>query len=245
MSGTFIIIGATSGLAKAFARKAAAQQYRLVLAGRDMTELEILAADLRLRGAPVVTPLAYDAADPQAALDLLALAKQLDGPISLYWAAGLMPDEAAMRMDPALCQQMIATNYTGAVLATNALLPLFETQRSGHVILIGSVAGDRGRKKNHLYGASKAGLQAYAEGVGALLSSHQVPVLLVKPGVMDTAMTWGIPGPPLPMGAPEALAEACWKKMRSGGTLYFPWFWWGIMMIIRHLPRKIFNRLNF
>ncbi len=243
--GTWIILGATSAMARAFARKAALEGCALVLAGRDMTELTAMATDLTLRGSPHVQPLQFDANNPDAIGALANTAKTCVLPISVFLAFGQMPDESMMRVDPSLCAQMIDTNYTGAVLALNALLPILQGQRSGSVVIVGSVAGDRGRKKNFLYGSSKAGLHAYASGLAAHLSSFNVPVLLVKPGVVDTAMTWGLKNPPVPLGTPEGLAEACWKKTGKGGVLYYPWFWWGIMTLIRHLPRKIFNKLNF
>lgn len=243
--GTWIILGATSAMARAFTRKAASEGYALILAGRDVNELNLLAEDASLRGAAMATVLRYDASDPAALAELATAAKTAVLPINLYVAVGQMPDEALMRVDPELCANMIDTNYTGIVLAINALLPTFESQQSGQIILLGSVAGDRGRKKNFIYGSSKAGLHAYASGLAAHLSLFKVPVLLVKPGVIDTAMTWGLKNPPVPLGTPEGLADACWKKAPKGGVLYYPWFWWGIMMMIRHLPRQIFNKLNF
>ena len=245
MSGTWIILGASSSLAKAFSRHAATYGSSLILAGRDMPEINTLAADLCLRGAPSVQTLPFDATDPQNLPALMDAAAAAQGPVSVYMAIGQMPEEGGMRIDPELCAQMIAANYTGAVLALNSLLPLFQAQQAGRIIIIGSVAGDRGRKKNYLYGSSKAGLHVYAEGLAAHLSAYNVPVLLVKPGVMDTAMTWGLQNPPLPLGLPPGLAAACWKKSVNGGVLYYPWFWKHIMLIIRHLPRAIFNRLNF
>lgn len=243
--GTFIILGATSAIARAFTRKAASEGYTLVLGGRDTEDLAALAQDAQLRGAPLVQVLPFDASDPAAINDLLTVAKTVPLSLNLFLAFGQMPEEALMRVDPALCASMIATNYTGAVLAVNALLPMFEAQQSGRIIILGSVAGDRGRKKNFIYGSSKAGLHAYAQGLAAHLSAYKVPVLLVKPGVIDTAMTWGLQNPPVPIGTPEGLAEACWKRSAKGGVLYYPWFWFGIMTLIRHLPRFIFNRLNF
>lgn len=245
-NGTWIILGATSAMARAFARKAASEGCSLVLAGRDEAELAALAVDAQLRGAPSVHTLPFEANDPAAIARLAELAQQITAlPLHVFLAFGQMPEETLMRADPALCAQMIHTNYTAAVLAVNALLPVFEHHRAGSIVLLGSVAGDRGRKKNFLYGSSKAGLHAYAQGLAAHLSAFGVPVLLVKPGVIDTAMTWGLKNPPVPIGQPDGLAKACWKKAPKGGTLYYPWFWWGIMTLIRHLPRQIFNRLNF
>ena len=245
MSATWLILGATSAMAKAFARQAAGQGAHLILAGRDMSEIELLAQDCRLRGAPSATALSFDATQVSDLKRLVTATEAAAHPLSIFLAFGAMPEEGTMRIEPELCARMIHTNYTGAVLAIDALLPQLEEQKAGAVVLVGSVAGDRGRKKNFRYGSSKAGLAAYAQGLAAHLSDYGVPVTLVKPGVIDTAMTWGLKGPPLPLGSPEGLAQACWKKAPKGGTLYFPWFWWGIMGLIIHLPRKIFNKLNF
>ncbi len=245
MTGTWIILGAGSALAKAFAREAAKHGAHLILAGRNPQELATQEQDLRLRGAASVTCALFDAMNEQHRGALVAMAAQAKAPVSLYWAIGTMPEEAAMRADAVLCTQMVNSNFTSAMLTCNALLPLFEQQKAGAIVLLGSVAGDRGRKKNYQYGASKAGLAAYAQGLAAHLSAFQVPVLLVKPGVMDTPMTWGKKNPPLPLGVPEGLAKVCWQRAARGGTLYYPWFWWPIMLAILHLPRKIFNKLNF
>lgn len=245
MSGTWIILGATSGMARAFARKAAEEKCALLLAGRDQNELNILAADLHLRGSPDVSVINFDARDKHSRTALVEKTKDLPGPISVFLAFGTMPPEEALRHEPDLCAEMMAANYIGAALVLNALTPLFEARKSGSVIVLGSVAGDRGRKKNYLYGSSKAGLHAYVQGLAAHLSDFNVPVLLVKPGVIDTGMTWGLKNPPLPLGTPEGLATACWAKAQKGGVLYFPWFWRFVMLAIIHLPRKIFNKLNF
>lgn len=245
MTTTWMILGATSAIARAFARRAASEGCGLILAGRDATELNALATDMILRGAGHVSVLPFDASHPEAIGNLADAARAASQPVSVFLAFGMMPDENLMTVDADLCARMIDTNYTAPVLALNALLPLFEHQQGGRIVVLGSVAGDRGRKKNYLYGSSKAGLHAYVGGLAARLSAVKVPVLLVKPGVIDTAMTWGLKNPPLPLGTPEGLADACWKKSAKGGVLYYPWFWWGVMTIIKHLPRQIFNRLNF
>lgn len=245
MSGTWLILGATSAIARAFARKAASEGAFLILAGRDAGEIGLIAADCKLRGAGGATVLVFDATSTSDLKKLVTATEAAPKPLSIFLAFGAMPEEGTLRTSPDLCAKMIATNYTGAVLAIDSLLPQLEAQKAGAVVIIGSVAGDRGRKKNFRYGSSKAGLHAYAQGLGAHLSGYNVPVTIVKPGVIDTAMTWGLKNPPVPVGSPDGLASACWKKAPGGGTLYFPWFWWGIMGLIIHLPRRIFNKLNF
>lgn len=247
MGGSWIILGATSPIARAYASLVASEgDTHIILAGRDSVEMEASAMDMRMRdGAADVQVMAFDANDGNSYAALAERAETLPKPVNVFLAFGQMPEQDAMLAHPAVCAQMIAATYTGAVLALNALTPFFERQKGGEIVVLGSVAGDRGRKKNYLYGSAKAGLHAYVQGIAARLSSFGVRVLLVKPGVIDTGMTWGLKNPPLPLGTPEGLALAIRKKSRRGGVLYFPWFWRYIMLVITHLPRFIFNRLNF
>ncbi len=247
MSGSWIILGATSTIARAFAREVARQRgVTLLLAGRAVTEIEADAADLRLRThAADVQVIPFDARDTASFQALAQRAQTLPRPVSVFLAFGAMPPQEEMIADAKLCASMITATYTGAVQVLNALTPLLEAQKAGSVVVLGSVAGDRGRKKNYLYGSAKAGLHAFTQGLAARLSGSGVSVLLVKPGVIDTAMTWGLKNPPLPLGQPDGLARACLRRARKGGVLYYPWFWRWVMLIILHLPRRIFNRLNF
>lgn len=247
MSGSWIILGATSTLARAFAREVAKRgDCTLLLAGRAVTEIAADAADLRLRARETqVEVIGFDARDSASIQALAQRAHTLPRPVNVFLAFGTMPPQEEMIADAKLCASMITATYTGAVLTLNALTPLLEEQKAGSVVVLGSVAGDRGRKKNYLYGSAKAGLHAFTQGLAAHLSTAGVSVLLVKPGVMDTAMTWGLKNPPLPLGQPEGLARACLRRAPQGGVLYYPWFWRWIMLILTHLPRRIFNRLNF
>ncbi len=246
MSGSWIILGASSALAQAFAHQIAQENCSILLAGRNTRELDATAADLAIRYNNYnISTILFDTqrADCYSALQQHAI--QLPKPINIYVAIGSMPDQQIMLAQTDVCAEMVLSTYTGIVLAINSLVPLFQEQMGGSIVVLGSVAGDRGRKKNFLYGSAKAGLEAYCQGLRALLSTAKIKVLLVKPGVMDTPMTWGLKNPPLPIGDPETLAKACVRKAKKGGVLYFPRFWKYIMLIIRHLPTAIFNRLNF
>lgn len=246
MSGSWIILGASSALAQAFAHQIAQENCSILLTGRNTNELDSTAADLAIRYNNYnISTMLFDTRHADCYNDLQKHAAQLPRPINLYVAIGSMPDQQIMLSQTNVCAEMVLSTFTGVILAINGLVPLFQEQMGGSIVVLGSVAGDRGRKKNFLYGSAKAGLEAYCQGLGALLSAAKVKVLLVKPGVMDTPMTWGLKNPPLPIGDPEALAKACLRKAKKGGVLYFPGFWKYIMLIIRHLPTVIFNRLNF
>jgi len=111
-------------------------------------------------------------------------------------------------------------------------------------VALGSVAGDRGRLKNYVYGAAKAGLHTYLQGLRARGVRSGVQVVTVKPGFVDTAMTWGLPGMFL-VASPDAIAAACLSAVaKKRDVIYAPFFWWGIMTIIRHIPERIFKKLN-
>lgn len=251
-SGSWIILGATSAIAQAFAREVVRTTSArkepvppLLLAARNTAALDADAAHLRLTTPARIETVVFEAGNTANLETLVETARRLPAPINVFVALGAMPEQDAMRQDSTLFNRMVLATYTGPVQVLNALTPLLEAQRGGAVILLGSVAGDRGRKKNYLYGSAKAGLHAFTQGLAAHLSSFSVSVLLVKPGVIDTAMTWGLKNPPLPLGTPEGLARACLRRASRGGVLFYPWFWRWIMLIITHLPRRIFNKLNF
>jgi short-subunit dehydrogenase len=238
---TWYVLGATSPLARAFAIEAAGHGAKLVLAARDTDELETIAGDLRLRREAEVSTEIVDAAKPESVSALAARIKSEAAPLALFIGHGIMPDEA----DHGLTSQLWQVNTLSIINLLNELTAKLEADKAGQVVVVGSVAGDRGRASNYQYGATKAGLAAFVEGFGQRMSRAGVKVLLVKPGMMDTRMTWGMKASPIPLGTPEGLAKAMWKKAAKGGTLYYPWFWFFIMKLIRELPHGIFNKTKF
>ena len=131
---------------------------------------------------------------------------------------------------------MLTTNFTGPVALIQALAPRFEAQRGGRIVVIGSVAGDRGRRKNYLYGSAKAGLGLYADGLRARLFPAGATVTLIKPGFVDTAMTWGLPGLFLVATPTECARQILRAAERGAATAYVPFFWRYIMLIIPAHP---------
>lgn len=165
--------------------------------------------------------------------------------LNVLVAIGSMPDQDAMHANPQLLANMIESTYAGPVALLEGLAPEFVHQRSGRIIVIGSVAGDRGRVKNYLYGSAKAGLATYTEGLRARLFRAGPTVTLVKPGFVDTSMTWGLPGLFL-VAAPEDVARAMLTAADKGkAVVYLPGFWRLIMLIIQHIPTVVMKRLAF
>lgn len=247
MSGTcWLVLGASSAVARAFARLVAAEGAALLLAGRDLEDLERSAADLRARGARAVAVEAFDALDLSGHGAFVERCRELSAGdrLNVFLAFGTMPEQAAIDAAPELVAEAVGANFTGAASVLTRLAPLLEAQGGGQVIALTSVAGDRGRLKNYVYGAAKAGLNTYLQGLRARLCRSGVSVTTVKAGFLDTAMTFGLSGMFL-VATPEACAAACRRHAARGReVVYFPWFWWGIMSIIRAIPERVFKRLN-
>jgi len=155
-----------------------------------------------------------------------------------------MPQQADIDADPALVLDCIASTYAGALSILHHLATHLEARKAGTVIGIGSVAGDRGRLKNYVYGSAKAGLHTYLAGLRNRLGRSNVHVMTVKLGFVDTGMTWGQPGLFL-VASPEAVARRCLVAARKRRDVcYIPAFWLPIMTIIRSIPERIFKRLS-
>ncbi len=242
---TWLVLGATSGIARAFALEAAAHGAKVLLAGRDLEDMADTAADLVIRHGAGVEVLAFDATDFAGHPEFVARsAKAASGTLNVFLAFAQMTEQAEMDGDFETARAMFEATFVGAVSVLSGLAPLLEAQGRGRVVVLGSVAGDRGRLKNYGYGAAKAGLHAYLQGLRARLFRAGVTVTTVKPGFIDTAMTWGLPGLFL-VATPEACAKACWRWAEKGTEVrYFPAFWWLIMTIIKAIPEPIFKRLS-
>jgi short-subunit dehydrogenase len=241
----WLVLGASSSMARAFVREAAMQGAAVTVAGRDMDDLHATAADARLRGASQARVLACDATDAASRAACIAEASLPGTRLNVFVAIGSMPDQDLMDNDPALLAQMVESTYTGPMALLQGLAPEFERQKGGRIVVLGSVAGDRGRRKNYLYGSAKAGLATYAGGLRARLFPSGATVTLVKPGFVDTAMTWGLPGLFL-VASPEAAAKAMMQAAQKGrAVIYHPFFWRFIMLIIQHIPADVMKRLKF
>jgi len=241
-----LILGATSAIASALAREFAAHKFDLVLAGRDREELGALASDLSLRYGVQAGVLSFDALDTQTHASILPsfLSKAGNALEGVVVCMGYLGDQAKGQCDWEEARRILETNFTGCVSALDILANHFELRRKGFICAISSVAGDRGRQSNYLYGAAKAGLSTFLQGLRNRLFHANVKVITVKPGFVDTHMTYGRPGLFL-VASPESVAKGVFRAIVKGkDVVYLPWFWRIIMLIVQSVPEVIFKRLR-
>lgn len=236
-----LIVGATSGIATACARIWAIEKNELVLVARNSEKLEQIAGDLRARGA-IVAMHVMDATDVAAHAAMLDAAGAVDVALVAY---GTLPDQAQCERDAAAAAQAMLINATSVVALSTAILERMERAGKGTLAIISSVAGDRGRATNYVYGAAKAAVTAFADGARARLFKSGVHVVTIKPGFVDTAMTKDLPLPRALTATPEQAARRIVRGIeRKASVLYVPFFWRPIMFVIRHLPEPVFKRLK-
>lgn len=239
----WIILGASSSMARAFARAVAKQGASIILAGRDMEDLERSAFDLSIRGSKA-RAMRFDTRDPASFQPIIDTAALHEGVINAAVFAGSMPAQSAIDHDPALIDGVIRDNHIGPATFLSLLAPLIEERGDGCVVGIGSVAGDRGRVGNYVYGSAKAGFATYLSGLRNRLTGAGGHVVTVKPGFVDTAMTRGLKGMFL-VAAPEAVAGDILKAVeKRRNVIYTPFFWRYIMFVIRSIPERLFKRLS-
>ena len=240
-----LIVGATSAIARAVARGFAARQAEFFLVGRQRERLEAVAADLRTRGAGRIETLALDASD-LASHDRLVSSAQaaLSGLDVALIAHGSLSDQPRCNVSAEATLDALRINGTSVVSLLARLAPVFESQRSGAIVAISSVAGDRGRQSNYAYGAAKAMVSAFMQGLRNRLASHGVQVLTVKPGFVDTPMTASVKKGLLWATPDRVGADIVRAIDRRKDVLYTPWFWRFVMMVLRAIPEPIFKRLK-
>jgi len=244
MNQTWLILGATSSMARGFARAVSNPGTTVLLAGRDLEDMKRTAADCAIRGADAGEALKFDARRPAgfgAIVDRLAAQ---EGQLNVAVFVGSMPEQGDIDADPALIDGTVIDNFSGPARLLSQLAPLLEERGTGQIVGVGSVAGDRGRVGNYVYGAAKAGFHTYLSGLRNRLGRSDVHVMTVKPGFVDTAMTWGIEGMFL-VASPDDVARDILRGLKKGrNVLYTPFFWRFIMAIIRSVPEPIFKKLS-
>lgn len=239
------IFGATSAIAQAIARIFAGTGARFFITGRQGERLAAIADDLRVRGATEVHTRIVDFAAVDSFAALCASAQDALGTLDVALVAhGTLPDQEACERDEHALHEALAVNLSSHVQLLAALARILDQQGHGCLVSIGSVAGDRGKRRNYAYGAAKAGVAAFAQGLMGRFARTPVHVLLVKPGFVDTPMTAGF-AKGLLWIRPEQAAVAIVRAIRRRrSTLYVPWFWRWIMAVLRILPDRVFTRLN-
>ncbi|QHQ33671.1 SDR family NAD(P)-dependent oxidoreductase [Algicella marina] len=245
MADLWFILGASSAMARAFGRHLADEGAAIVLLGRDMEDLKRSAEDLHLRGAESVEILAFDLRDSSSFGPALARAAAFDGTVSAAVFAGSMPPQEKVQEEPELFAPMVIDNFTGAAEFLLRLAPEQERRGKGEVVGVSSVAGDRGRFSNYAYGSAKAGFQTFLSGHRNRMARSGIHVMTVKPGFVDTAMTWGLPGLFLVASPADVAQDIASGLRKKRNVIYTPWFWMGIMTIIRTVPERIFKKLSF
>jgi short-subunit dehydrogenase len=242
---TVFVAGATSAIAQAVARVYAARGARLFLVGRDAAKLAAVRDDLLARGAKQADISAVDLAAVESHAGLVDQAAAALGGIDVALVAhGVLPDQARSQSSFDETRRSLDVNFTSAASLAHELANRFEKRRLGTIAVIGSVAGDRGRQSNYVYGAAKGGVERFLQGLRNRLSPKGVAVVTLKPGFVDTPMTAGIAQGPLFVSARRAGRAIHRAIERRRDVAYIPWFWRPIMAVVRALPEPVFKRLR-
>lgn len=242
---SIVIWGATSAIATACARLYALEGARIHLVARNEEKLSLLVSDLTVRGAAAVSYAVSDLSDVSQHKRLFEESQKALGTIDIALIAyGSLGDQLIAQHSFEKSEEILRTNFFSVVSLLTILADYMEMAHAGTIAVISSVAGDRGRQSNYIYGASKGALNIFLEGLRNRLAPSGVQVLTIKPGFVDTPMTAHIKKGPL-FAQPGQVARDIkmgidWKL----NSLYTPWFWWPIMIVIRMIPEFIFKRLK-
>ncbi len=245
MMKNVLVLGATSAIAQATVRLLAARGASLYLVGRNPERLAAVATDARTRGAARVEHEAVDLDDLAGHEALVErAASALGGLDGVLLAHGILGDQEEAQRSYAEAEKVLRTNFLSAVSLLTPLANRFEAQRAGTLVVISSVAGDRGRQSNYVYGASKGALSIFLQGLRNRLTRAGVAVVTVKPGFVDTPMTAAMKKNPL-FASPERVARGLLHAAEAGrDEVYLPGFWAPIMFGIRSIPERVFKRMK-
>jgi short-subunit dehydrogenase len=241
-----LIIGATSAIAEACARVFATRGDSLFLVARNAGHLRAVVADLNIRGAARADSATLDVTDFAAHEAVLDQAERDLGGLDVALIAhGTLSDQAQCEKSADLMRREFDINALSTLALLTSLANRMEARRSGTLAVISSVAGDRGRQSNYVYGAAKAAVSTFLGGLRQRLAKANVNVLTIKPGFVDTPMTEAIPNKGALWAQPEQIAAGIVKAIDRGRSIvYLPWFWRWIMLIIRLIPEPIFKRVK-
>ena len=243
MEENVLILGATSDMAVAIARQLAIEGYSITLAARNTERLSAMEGDIRIRHKATVNSVYFDALDFQSHQKFYdSLPEKPDIVICVF---GFLGDQRLAESDWAQSLQIIHSNYTGAVSILNVVANDFTRRKKGTIVGISSVAGERGRQSNYLYGSAKAGFTAYLSGLRNRLYAHGAHVITVKPGFVKTKMIEDLKTPGPLTASPKKVAEKISRAIiKRKDTVYVLSIWQLIMFVIRSIPEGIFKRLK-
>jgi decaprenylphospho-beta-D-erythro-pentofuranosid-2-ulose 2-reductase len=242
---TALVLGGGSDIAIATAKKLVASRCRtIVLAGRDPESFAAAAKELLEAGAPTVERIEFDALAPDSHRAFVDRVFELVGDVDLALVTfGVLGDQERAEEDAAEALRIVETNFTGAVSVLVPLTQRMRAQGHGRIVVLSSVAGERARRSNFVYGSSKAGLDAFCQGLGDSLAGTGVRVMVVRPGFVRSKMTEGLDPAPLATD-PEQVAQAIVAGLGRGAeTVWVPSTMRYVMSGLRHLPRAVFRRL--
>ena len=240
---TALVIGATSDIGRAIARRLAMDGYAIQLAARDPVQLEREAQDIRVSAGAAVTLYQVDVLREDGSLPFI---KELDPlPDVAVCAVGLLGERGGSKRNTGVTERVMRTNYSGPALLLEVLADRFEERGSGVLVGISSVAGERGRATNYAYGSAKAGFTAFLSGLRNRLTASGVRVLTVKPGFVRTRMTDGLGLPVWLTAESEEVADAVIKAIhRRRDVIYVRPIWCLIMLVIRVIPERIYKHIK-
>jgi decaprenylphospho-beta-D-erythro-pentofuranosid-2-ulose 2-reductase len=240
-----LVLGATSSIAIATMRQLAARNTRFMLVARNSHRLTAVAQDLLTRGASTVDTWAMDLDDTAAHKEMLAIAAERLGKIDMALIAhGVLGDQQAAEADFEIAAAVLHTNFISTVSLLTWLGNYFQAQHGGTLAVVSSVAGDRGRKSNYVYGASKGALNIFLEGLRNRIDRDGVQVLTIKPGFVSTPMTAHVEHNAL-FATPDQAARGILKAVEQRRDVaYVPWFWAWIMLLVRAIPGSRFKKMN-
>jgi decaprenylphospho-beta-D-erythro-pentofuranosid-2-ulose 2-reductase len=242
---SILIIGATSAIAEHCARIWAARGDQLFLVARNKERLEAIATDLQVRGGPKVSTHSMDVNDFARHTAMLDQAEaELNGIDTVLIAHGTLSNQKLCEQNVELTMQEIKTNALSVIALLTQIANRFEATHTGTIAVISSVAGERGRQSNYVYGSAKAMVTAFTSGLRQRLHRSGISVITIKPGFVDTPMTkehkkgflWAAP-----MSVAATIVKALDKKR---DVVYVPWFWWGVISLTRMIPEVVFRRIS-
>ena len=241
-----LVIGATSAIAQAFIERMAVSDNKLFLVARDKDKLNTIKNDLRIKKNTNIATFILDVNDYNNHDNVFNKAKSCLGKIDIiFMAHGTLPNQAECEEKVETTVYEFGINALSTIVLCLKAAKIFEEQKSGSLVVITSVAGDRGRQSNYIYGSAKGAVDIFLQGLRNRLTKYGVNVLTVKPGFVDTPMTAHVPKTPL-FSSPKTIAGGIVKAInkKKSKEIYLPGYWRIIMFIIKSIPGKIFNKLS-